>query len=143
MGQCATWSLGLGSNSREKHGLLRGYGKTLSAEGAGLKRVCVNRKRNSRSLHHATLCRKTFPGKVRGTADPSATLRFGRDDKGEGEASKESGCWTERVFHHLGWARRPMTPTVGMTIMARLQPCRNVRAVEAFRLWSTFFVLFL
>jgi hypothetical protein len=27
---------------------------------------------------------KTFPGLVRGTADPSTALRSGRDDKGEG-----------------------------------------------------------
>ena len=29
-------------------------------------------------------------------------VRFGRDDKGEGEASMESGCWTEGVFITLG-----------------------------------------
>ena len=29
---------------------------------------------------------------------------YARDDKGEGDASMESGCWTEGVFHHLGWA---------------------------------------
>ena len=26
-----------------------------------------------------------------------------RVDKGEGDASMESGGWTEGVFHHLGW----------------------------------------
>jgi hypothetical protein len=30
-----------------------------------------------------------------------------RDDKGEGDASMESGCCTEGVFHHLGWAACP------------------------------------
>ena len=28
----------------------------------------------------------------------------------------KSGGWTEVVFHHLGWAERPMIPPVGMTI---------------------------
>jgi hypothetical protein len=32
------------------------------------------------------------------------SLHFGRDDKGEGDASKEGGCRTETDFHHLGWA---------------------------------------
>jgi hypothetical protein len=31
-------------------------------------------KKNRGALRSATLCRKTFPGKVRGTADPSASL---------------------------------------------------------------------
>ena len=31
----------------------------------------------------------------------------GRDDKGEGYASMESGCWTEGVVHHLGRAAGP------------------------------------
>jgi hypothetical protein len=34
---------------------------------------------------------------VRGTADPSTTLRFGRDDKGEGGASREDWLVAERV----------------------------------------------
>ena len=145
------------------------------------------------SLHSAALCRKTFPGRVRGTADPSTagrdrsaslggcdffnfpcslwpesseehlptsiagvlrlrainpllcdrsarrfapTARRGRqddaflegikqhlvgckkhekiekvtgsqDDKGESGASMESGCRSEGVFHHLGWAAGP------------------------------------
>jgi hypothetical protein len=29
---------------------------------------------------------------VERTADPSTALRFGRDDKGEGDASMKSGC---------------------------------------------------
>ena len=49
----------------------------------GLMSVCVNRKRNSRSLH------------------------FARDDKGKGNGYTESGCWTEALFHHLGWAAGP------------------------------------
>ena len=44
-------------------------------------------------------------------------VRFGRDDKGEGDASKEGGCWTEGVFHHLGWAAGPITTPVEMTIL--------------------------
>ena len=35
-------------------------------------------------------------------ADPSATLRFGRDDKGEGNGSIKSGCGTEAFFITLG-----------------------------------------
>ena len=31
---------------------------------------------------------------------------YARDDKGEGDASMESGCWTEGVFHPLGWAAK-------------------------------------
>jgi hypothetical protein len=42
-------------------------------------------------------------------ADLSTTLRSGRDDKGEGGASGESGGRTGARFHHLG-GRRPMTP---------------------------------
>jgi hypothetical protein len=68
---------------------------------------------NNRSYWSLDNCRKTFPGKVRGTADPSATLRFGRDDKGEGKASMESGCWTEGSSPWVG--HRPMTPPVAMT----------------------------
>jgi hypothetical protein len=40
-------------------------------------------------IHYATPCRKAFPGRVRGTADPSTALRSGRDDKGEGGALRE------------------------------------------------------
>jgi hypothetical protein len=39
-------------------------------------------------------------GVVEGTADPSTSLRFGRDDKGEGGASIEIG----------GWLRDPQVP---------------------------------
>jgi hypothetical protein len=39
--------------------------------------------------------------------DLSTSLRFGRDDKGEGDASKEGDCRTETDFHHLGWAAGP------------------------------------
>jgi DNA-binding winged helix-turn-helix (wHTH) protein len=35
------------------------------------------------------------------------SLGYARDDKGEGDASKESGWWTKGVFHHLGWAAGP------------------------------------
>jgi len=41
------------------------------------------------------------------TADLSTTLRSGRDDKGEGGASRESGGRTETVSHHPGWAQAP------------------------------------
>ena len=53
------------------------------------------------------LCRKADPGK------PSAerrSLGCARDDKGEGDASMESGCWTERVFHLLRWAAGGLRP---------------------------------
>jgi hypothetical protein len=57
----------------------------------------------------ATLCRKTFPGKVRRTADPSAARRdrfasvprhagAKRDDKGEDNGSYRSGCRTKAFF---------------------------------------------
>ena len=39
-----------------------------------------------RFLSGEIFTRQTFPGEVRGTADPSTALRFGRDDKGEGDA---------------------------------------------------------
>ena len=50
------------------------------------------------------------------TADLSTTLlrSSGRDDKGKGGASGESGGRIEAVFHHLGWAEA-MTPPVEMT----------------------------
>ena len=51
--------------------------------------------------------RKTFPGKVRWTADLSTTLRSGRDDKGEDGAASDSSCGTGPVFHQLGWAFGP------------------------------------
>jgi hypothetical protein len=35
------------------------------------------------------------------------SLGCARDDKREGDASMESGCWTEGVFHLLGWAAGP------------------------------------
>jgi hypothetical protein len=35
------------------------------------------------------------------------SLGCARDDKGKGDASIESGCWTEGVFHLLGWAAGP------------------------------------
>ena len=35
------------------------------------------------------------------------SLGCARDDKGEGDASMESGCWTEGVFHHIRWAKDP------------------------------------
>jgi hypothetical protein len=31
----------------------------------------------------------------------------GRDDKGKGDDSMESGCWTDGAFHDLGWAAGP------------------------------------
>src|SRR5882757_5119329 len=43
--------------------------------------------------------------------DLSPPLRFGRDDKGEGGASGERGCWTMRRFYRLGWAADLRTPT--------------------------------
>ena len=54
----------------------------------------------------ATLRRKTYPGRVRRTADPSATLRSGRDDKERATVERE---WSpdRYVFHHLGWAAGP------------------------------------
>src|SRR6201995_3042043 len=59
---------------------------------------------NSRFL--ATLRRKTYPGRVRRTADPSATLRSGRDDKERATVERE---WSpdRYVFHYLGWAAGP------------------------------------
>jgi hypothetical protein len=35
------------------------------------------------------------------------SLGCARDDKGEGDASIESGYWTEGVFHLVGWAAGP------------------------------------
>jgi len=42
-----------------------------------------------------------FPGKVRGTADPSASLGMTKE---RGDLSIDSSFWTEGVFHHLVWA---------------------------------------
>jgi hypothetical protein len=52
-------------------------------------------KRNHSSLHHATLGGKTYPGKVRGTADPSASLGM---TKGKGDLSMEGGFSTGGVM---------------------------------------------
>ena len=90
-------------------------------------------------LRFATHCRKTFPGKVRGTADPSASPDFlsrvvasvncmwfslgenhksgagqscevgksgyARDDKGKGDGSIESRCWTEAFSAETAFRR--------------------------------------
>jgi hypothetical protein len=62
--------------------------------------VCPQMDRCFRArIQFSVLCRKTFPGVVRRTADPSASAR---DDKGEGGASVESGCGSEGVFVTLG-----------------------------------------
>src|SRR5579859_5892368 len=49
---------------------------------------------------------KNIPGRVRRTADPSASLRSGRDDKERATVERE---WSpdRNVFHHLGWAAGP------------------------------------
>src|SRR5579859_1084242 len=54
----------------------------------------------------ASLRRKTYPGRVRRTADPSATLRSGRDDKERATVERERSP-DRYVFHHLGWAAGP------------------------------------
>jgi hypothetical protein len=41
-------------------------------------------------------------GAIADTADPSATLRSGRDDKGKGNGFTEGGCWTGAFFISLG-----------------------------------------
>ena len=61
--------------------------------------MCENGKRNSRSLHCATLCRKTFPGKVRGTADPSAPLGM---TKGRGTLPWRAVAGQKAIFIPLG-----------------------------------------
>jgi hypothetical protein len=50
------------------------------------------RKRNRGASSTLRVGRKTFPRGARRTADPSTTLRSGRDDKGEGSASIQIGC---------------------------------------------------
>ena len=48
-----------------------------------------------------------------GTAEPQISpLRCASVEMTKGRAvlPGESCCWTGAVFHHLGWARRPMTP---------------------------------
>jgi len=95
----------------------------------GLKRACENsRKGKKQQVPYATLCRKNIS---RNGPRNCRSLGFARDDKGEGGASNGerwpdrrrflSPCRTERVFHHLGWADRPMIPPVGMTIRFRCQ----------------------
>jgi hypothetical protein len=46
--------------------------------------------------------RKGAYAALSGTAWQEIRVLFGRDDKGEGDASSESGCWTEGVLHPLG-----------------------------------------
>jgi hypothetical protein len=50
---------------------------------------------------------------VERTADPSAPLRFGRDDKGKGNGSIESGCWTDAFF--IAFGEPQAHQTLGMT----------------------------
>jgi hypothetical protein len=61
---------------------------------------------------------KTFPGEVRGTADPSTSLRFGRDDKGEGGASSRDGIVAESGLRIGGRSNGTAGPyaSVGMTL---------------------------
>ncbi len=63
-------------------------------ESAGALESALKPERNSGPLRSG---RKTFPRKIRGTADPSATLRSGRDDKGKGSASIQIGCCGRRT----------------------------------------------
>jgi hypothetical protein len=37
---------------------------------------------------------------------------YARDDKGEGDAFMENGCWTEAIFIPFGWAAGPLTTPV-------------------------------
>jgi hypothetical protein len=39
--------------------------------------------------------------------DLSTALRSGRDDKGEGGASRQSSRYMEAAFHNLEWAKGP------------------------------------
>jgi hypothetical protein len=50
-------------------------------------------------IHSAALCRKTFPGKVRGTADPSAALGM---TKGRGALSLRAVAKQKPFFITLG-----------------------------------------
>ena len=47
-----------------------------------------------RLLSGEIFTRQTFPGEVRGTADPSTALRFGRDEKGRVALSDSIGLST-------------------------------------------------
>ena len=85
------------------------------------------------------LCRKTFPRKVRGTADPSATLRSGRDDKGDGDGSIKSGYGTEAFFSSPWVGRRPMIPPVEMTNLS-LGNCQFIHWMQD-RPWPNKFVI--
>src|SRR5271168_1707846 len=40
-------------------------------------------------------------------ASTQRSLHCGRDDKGEGGASRHGSCRTGAAFHHLGWAEGP------------------------------------
>ena len=55
------------------------------------------------------MSRKTFAREVRGTADPSTALRFGRDDKGEGGASIELQIAAERTAGPSASLHHPAT----------------------------------
>src|SRR5580658_6774155 len=63
----------------------------------------------------------TFPRRSRRTAGPSTALRSGRDDKGGGRRFQK----TEAVFHHLGWAQRPMIP-LSKNISKKEHPHRDL-----------------
>jgi hypothetical protein len=47
---------------------------------------------------------KNIPKREHQQRNLSTTLRFGRDDKGEGNASKEGSFRTETDFHNCVWA---------------------------------------
>jgi hypothetical protein len=92
-------------------------GGNLSRKAQGLQRVCENLKRNRRSLHYAALCRKTIPGKVRGTADSSAALGM---TKGRAKLPWKVVAG-QRRFSSPWVGRRPMTTPVEMTILLQLR----------------------
>jgi len=49
----------------------------------------------------ATLPWRTVAGQ-KPFSSPWVGLDYARDDKGEGDASMENGCWTEAIFIPLG-----------------------------------------
>jgi hypothetical protein len=89
-----------------------------------------NQKRNRRSLHYATLCRKkTYPGKVRRTADPSAALLGMTKERVSVRLEVVAG--TATFFISLGLATAfPLTTTLPFVIPSAAEGSAVLRTLS-------------
>jgi hypothetical protein len=68
---------------------------------------------------YATLRRKNISKTAHPHRDLSTALRFGRDDKGEGGASRKSSCWIEVGGKASGATMPQISESTGTTMRSR------------------------